>query len=232
MMIKKFIYASFLAVFLCSCEAGTDVTPPEEELNMAPSVPELVHPANNQLCIDNELNFQWTASTDSNGNPISYEIEVSKDNQFSEIAFTASIDVTSQAFTLEKNTAYYWRVRASDNQNLSSAYSGTFNLYTEGTAETNHLPFAPEIIAPTLQSSENAGVTTLEWTGSDTDGDPLVYDVYFGTENPPTTLASENQSQTTFDVTTVAVTDYFWKVVVKDDNGGQTVGQVWNFITN
>lgn len=83
-----------------------------------------------------------------------------------------------------------------------------------------------------MNATENEGTTTLEWTGSDTDGDPLVFDIYFGTDNPPETLISENQNVTSINVTTVAATDYFWKVVVKDDKGGQTIGQIWNFRTN
>ena len=69
-------------------------------------------------------------------------------------------------------------------------------------------------------------------TYSDTDGDALTFDVYFGTDNPPTTMVSENQSEITFDVNTVTTTTYYWKIVVKDDKGGQTNGQVWSFYTN
>jgi hypothetical protein len=32
-----------------------------------------------------------------------------------------------------------------------------------------------------------------------------------------------------FDVTLTSSTEYFWQAVVKDNNGGEAIGQIWNF---
>ena len=74
---------------------------------------------------------------------------------------------------------------------------------------------------------------TLEWNASDVDtSDALTFDVYFGTANPPTEKIGNNQTEKTLDVDLVSSTDYFWKVVVKDNYGGEAVGQIWNFKTD
>jgi len=231
MMLRKLIYTGILSVFITSC-GGSDDLPPEEELNQLPTIPELLFPTDNLLCIDNVIDFQWGVATDPNGDAITYQIEVSKDRQFSTIAHTASINGTSQTFTLEKGLAYYWRVKAYDAQSTESLYTPPFGFYTESEALINHLPFSPILINPALDTTLQANIVNLEWDASDVDGDPLTYDVYFGTENPPNELISKNQSETTFQVNTVSNTDYFWKVNVKDDDDGQTLGQVWKFSTN
>ena len=61
---------------------------------------------------------------------------------------------------------------------------------------------------------------------------PLTYDVYFGTAKQPTVIISTNQSASTLSKAVTASTTYYWKVVVKDNKGGQTNEQVWNFVTD
>jgi hypothetical protein len=60
----------------------------------------------------------------------------------------------------------------------------------------------------------------------------FTYDVYFGTTNPPTTKVSDNTSSKSYTITLEAAKEYFWQVVIKDNNGGETIGQVWKFKTN
>jgi hypothetical protein len=230
---KQFLKFIVITLFISGCSGGSDEdnsTPPNPE-NIAPTTPILVYPTNNLLCVNNVLEFQWNASTDIDGDAITYKIEIAKSNQFSQIAFSSNLSTTKNAFTLEKGIAYYWRVQAIDSKNKSSNYSSIFNLYTEGIGVSNHLPFAPELIKPEFNSIKSAGDVTLEWLGSDTDNDPLTFDVYFGTNNPPT-IVSQNQNTKSFKVSTIASTTYYWKVVVKDGKGGETIGQIWKFNTN
>ena len=78
------------------------------------------------------LDFQWEAVTDPDGDAVSYTLEISKDNQFSTIDKKLTSSATTNTVTLEKNVAYYWRVKATDNKNMSSDYSPVFQFYTEG----------------------------------------------------------------------------------------------------
>ena len=231
---RKILLSVVLGSIFFGCsgggDSGDDFTP-EPVVNKAPTKPSLVSPSNNQLCADNTLEFTWNPSTDPDGDAVRYKIEVSEDNQFSSVAKTATVSGTGTTFTLDKGVAYYWRVEAIDSKNESSGFSSVFSLYTEGEGEANHLPFAPELIGPELGATVASGTTVLEWSGSDTDGDTLSYDIYFDENNPPTTLVSENQSGQTLEVSTSENKDYYWKVVVDDGNGGETVGQVWEFKT-
>ncbi|MDT8413543.1 MAG: SusE domain-containing protein [Vicingaceae bacterium] len=229
---KNFIYIAALSISLWSCGGGDEPTP-APVVNTAPTVPTLTYPTDKLLCIDNVLNFQWNASTDAEGGVISYEIQVAKDNLFTQIAHTQTSTTTSKSITLEKGVAYYWRIKATDNKSVASNYSATFSFYTEGVGITNHLPFSPELVAPELNSLVQTPTANLQWTASDVDtSDTLTYDVYFGTVKDNLPIVSPNQSAKTYSAAITASKTYYWKVVVKDGNGGQTIGQVWSFTTD
>jgi len=232
---RKLLYIAVLSISLWSCGGGGGDEPtPPPVVNTAPTVPTLTAPANNSLCTDNVLNFQWNASTDSQSDAITYQIEVSKNTQFSPLAHNISSTTTSKSITLEKGISYYWRVKATDSKSAASNYSATFNLYTEGVGITNHLPFSPVLVSPALNSVQSAATINLQWTASDVDtSDTLTYDVYFGTDKDNLSIVSPtNQSANSLSRTVAASTKYYWKVTVKDNNGGQTVGQVWSFTTD
>lgn len=231
---KNYIYIAAISFSLWSCGGGGGDEPtPPPVVNTAPTVPTLAYPTNNLLCIDNVLNFQWNASTDAEGGVITYQIEVSKNTQFSPLSHNVSSTTASKSITLEKGIAYYWRVKATDSKSAASNYSTTFSFYTEGVGITNHLPFSPALVSPALNSAQTTATVNLQWTASDVDtNDTLTYDVYFGTANPPTDVVSANQSAATLTQNVSTSKTYFWKVVVKDGKGGQTVGQVWSFTTD
>ncbi|WP_374506732.1 hypothetical protein [Flavobacterium sp.] len=225
-----------ISLLFISCGGGGSdgPTPTPEPANTAPTVPTLVAPTNALLCINNVVNFEWGTSTDAENNPITYQIQIATDNQFVQIVSTADVSSRTQTFTLDKGKAYYWRVKAIDSKNASSAYSGTYSFYTEGIGVTNHLPFLPEIIQPETNTTITGTIATLKWFAFDADvADILTYDVYLGTVNPPTVKVAENSTSSIFEATSLqAATQYYWRIVVKDNKGGETRGQVWNFRTN
>jgi hypothetical protein len=231
---KNLLHIAILSIVLVSCGGGGGTPTPEPTPeNKVPTIPNLESPADNLLCIDNSVNFKWTASTDPNGDSITYQIQVAKDNLFTQIAHTLTGTALTKTISLEKGISYYWRVKATDSKNGSSEYSTIYKFYTEGEGLTNHLPFSPTLVAPALNSVVQTTTATLEWTGSDSDtNDTLTYDVYFGTVNPPIEIVSSNQTTTTYSVTVDPSTNYFWKIDIKDNHGGQTDGQIWNFKTD
>lgn len=230
---KKIIYITFISSLFFSCGGGGN-EPIGEPQNTAPTIPSLVAPTNSKLCINNSVTFEWAASTDAEKNPIVYQIQIAADNLFTQIVKTLDGTALSQTVDLEKGKAYYWRVKATDSKNASSNYSSTYSFYTEGVALSNHVPFSPQLVRPGLNSIITSTTATLEWTASDADAtDVLSYDIYFGIDNPPTSKLGSGISTTSFNVTSLLPTkNYFWKVVVKDNKGGETSGQVWNFKTN
>lgn len=232
---KKILYLVIvLGVILSSCGgSGGDDYPTPEPVNTKPSDPLNLKPINNLLCIDNFVTFEWSASIDSEGDVIKYQLQIATDNQFSQnIQTKDNLSSASTQISLEKGVAYYWRVKAIDSKNASSDYSKTFQFYTKGDGELNYVPFLPGIVAPTLNGIVQTNTVKLEWTASDIDGDSLKYDVYLGTESPPTTKVANNINEPNVTVDLASSTNYYWKVVVKDNKGGSAIGQVWNFKTD
>lgn len=221
-----------MSFLLFSC--GSDDAPTQETKNTAPSVPALLSPANATLCISNVVNLEWGTSTDAENNSVIYQLQIATDNQFTQIVKTAEGAAIGQTVTLNKGTAYYWRVKATDNKNASSNYSATYSFYTEATAVANHLPFLPQLLQPEINSFVNSATVNLKWSATDVDtNDILTYDVYLGTANPPLTKVGNNLTTTSLAQNSLqAATNYYWRVVVKDNKGGETVGQIWQFKTN
>ena len=231
---KKYLYLIVVVSSLVACGgSGDDPAPIPVVENKIPSIPVLVAPVNNLLCSDNTVSFNWDSSLDLDGDAIKYTIQIAKDNQFSQIVHDNNIPETAITFTLDKGKAYYWRVKATDSKSLSSSYSTVFNFYTEGEGEKNHLPFSPELVKPELNSVVQTTTATLEWSASDVDtGDTLTFDVFFGTTNLPVTKIGNNQTAKKLDVNIEPSKSYYWKVLVKDGKGGETIGQIWNFKTD
>ncbi|TGV00972.1 fibronectin type III domain-containing protein [Flavivirga rizhaonensis] len=232
--INNTVLTIILSTLMFSCGGGSDDSTEDPGNNTPPTIPSLSEPVNNLLCTDNNLTFKWNASSDPDGDPISYTLEVATDNGFTQIVHSFNnLSSTSKSILLDEGLAHYWRVKAKDNNGDSSSYSNTFQLYTEGEGEINYLPFSPVLVGPDIDATLSDLNTSLSWTGSHiTTGAVLTYDVYLDTSNPPTTEVANSISETTYSTTLNASTVYYWKVVVKDDNGGVTHGQVWSFKTN
>lgn len=230
---KKLLYTAILSIALTACGGGGGDNPePTPTVNTNPTTPVLTYPTNNLLCIDNTVDFVWNASSDEDGDTITYEIQVATDIAFTAIEHTLTSTSTTKTIALDKGISYYWRVKATDSQNGSSEYSSINQFYTEGIGTSNYLPFAPTLISPTLNSVIQESTVSLNWSASDVDNDALSFDVYLDTVTPPTTIISSNQTTTNYTATLNSSTNYYWKIVVKDGNSGETNGQIWSFITD
>jgi hypothetical protein len=226
---KKFICLTIISFLFVSCSSGGD----DENQNEIPGVPKIVSPANNKLCIDNYVAFEWEYLKNPNDDIIIYHIEIAKDDQFNQIAETLETESNYTEVSLDLNTAYYWRIKTVNSEGVSSKYSKTYKFYTEGETAVNHLPFSPELISPEINTTLSTTTASLKWNAADADGsDALSYDIYFGTVNPPVTKINENHTVKTADVTLQPGKEYFWRVVVKDNKGGETMGQIWKFRSN
>ena len=232
-MKKTYVYLVVILGLMVSC-GGSDNDPVEETPdNRPPSTPTQVYPLNNTLCINNSVEFQWSKSEDLDNDFLKYKVEVSDNIGFTSIVQTKTVSTISTTITLEKGKAFYWRVKAIDSKNAESDFSTPSQFLTEGEGVTNHLPFSPDLIVPTANEVIDGTSASLSWSASDADNDALTFDVYLDTVNPPLAKVSENQTETTYSASNLSVaTTYYFKVVVKDDKGGQTIGQVWSFSVN
>jgi len=229
---KKILYILAFSVICASCSSGSnDDGGGGQKQDSTPSVPVLVFPSQDQLCIDNSINFTWNASTNEDGSSVIYTFEVATDNQFSNIVVSEVQTALSKIVTLDKGVAYYWRVKGKSTKNIESGYSPTSQFYTEEIPNINNLPFSPANTAPFIgQTFDGVSSIDLQWTASDVDQDPLKFDVYFGKDKNALVLVSENTESNTYQVTPdAAQTTYYWKIIVKDNKSGEAIGPLWHF---
>ena len=209
-----------------SCSSGGD----EGDAQTPPTIPSLVYPTNNLVCINNTVEFTWNASSDAQNDAITYQLDVATDNAFTKNVITSTTTLLSKSLSLEKGKFYYWRVKAIDSKNKSDKYTAVYTFFTESQGIVNHLPFIPEVKTPVLHSNVSGSSATLSWTAVDADNDDLSYDVYLGTSNLPTQKVASDLSTASYTVSSLTTgTKYYWKIVVKDGKGGTTIGPVWDF---
>jgi PKD repeat protein len=116
--------------------------------------------------------------------------------------------------------------RATDPAGLWDDDSAVFVVTRGDTA-----PNAPGSPIPADGASAAAISSNLRWSGGDPDGDPVLFDVYFGTSTAPS-IVSHNQSSLSYDPGTLrSSTTYYWKIVAWDDTGRTTAGLLWHFTT-
>jgi hypothetical protein len=101
-------------------------------------------------------------------------------------------------------------------------------------APPNQPPNKPSSPSPSNDATGVSPTTDLSWSCSDPDsGDTLTYDVYFEKDDStPDEKVSEGQSGTSYDPGSLSTTtDYYWKIVVYDNHGHSTTGDIWEFQT-
>ena len=98
-------------------------------------------------------------------------------------------------------------------------------------ASSGNPPYVPRTPAPKDGATNVSPEPTLSWTGGDAEGDPVTYDVYLDTVNPPTTLVCNDVPTASCTPGTLALgTTYYWRVVASDGTATST-GPVWRFTT-
>lgn len=95
----------------------------------------------------------------------------------------------------------------------------------------NNAPDVPSNPTPSDSSTNVTFNPTLTWTCTDPDGDPLVYDVHFGTSPIPPLVSSDLAGSEYSPLGLLETTTYYWKIDAKDSGGLITEGPVWSFIT-
>jgi hypothetical protein len=96
---------------------------------------------------------------------------------------------------------------------------------------TNNPPNPPSNPNPASSATGVDVNAELSWSCTDPDGNPLTYDVYFGT-NPNPSLASSYQTGNTYKPATMSyLTPYYWRIVAWDNLGESRSSPIWSFTT-
>ncbi|MGD8393992.1 MAG: hypothetical protein PVF43_00805, partial [Candidatus Eiseniibacteriota bacterium] len=135
-----------------------------------------------EVALDEDLG--WAAAVDADGDTVTYRVLLDLVSPpVTELGTTAL--TTIDAGTLEELTTYSWRVVAEDG--FGGFSPGPIWRFT--TAERpNRAPEAASAPGPPDHASDVGLDVVLTWTGSDPDGDDLIYDVHLGTGDPPPLL--------------------------------------------
>lgn len=119
-------------------------------------------------------------------------------------------------------TYHIWADDTSDNANVSIDYN--FEVI-------NQPPYIPSSPDPEDGETDVSIDADLSWIGGDPELDPLTFDVYFGTSNPPPKVVS-NQSANIYSPGTLEYnTMYYWQIVAWDIYDAFTDGPIWSFTT-
>lgn len=219
-------------LFLFICFSLLCVQCSKKPGNQAPSVASLIYPSENLLCIDNEITFNWSTAIDPENDEVEYNIIIAKDRALTNIIENRTISETQVTISLEKQTAYYWKVDALDINNNQGTESEVFAFYTQGEGVSNYVPFTSVLLSPENNGQVNAGSVNLTWDAADPNAnDILTYEVFFG-ENSTLTLQDDSLTAKSFSVSVESSKTYSWKVNVVDQNGAKSIGQTWTFTVN
>jgi hypothetical protein len=124
-------------------------------------------------------------------------------------------------------------------EDCSDSYKIKFEMELKSFEYTyNRAPYTPENPLPNDNAKDVDVETDLFWDGGDPDSDDTVtYDIYFGkTQNLQkigsiSRVATERRITYNLNEKLDYNTDYYWKIVAKDDKGHKSVGPLWCFTT-
>jgi outer membrane protein assembly factor BamB/outer membrane lipoprotein-sorting protein len=199
--------------------------------NQPPNTPSNPTPNNHATNVDINVDLSWTCNDPDPGDTVTYDVYFEANDSTPDILVSNNQSSTNyDPGTMNYNTHYYWQIIAWDNHGASA--TGPIWDFTTS-SEPNDPPDPPSNPTPMDDATDVDLETDLSWTCSDPDGDDLVYDVYFEADNPnPDELVSDDQTETMFDPGTMSYdTDYYWKIVAKDEHSASTTGPVWHFTT-
>ncbi len=186
--------------------------------------PVLVSPDDQEEQLPFPVTLKWHEYEDAGH----YDVQISETPDFNSIIGEAGHqDTTYTSGTLKDTTAYYWRVRATvDEQKTAWSEPRTF---TTG-YETPPITDAPELSEPGDQSGDVELPVALSWQPYE---DADHYDIEVS-RSPQfdTTRAIRHHESTSYEVADLSdSTTYFWRVRATVDEQKSTWSEVWSFET-
>jgi uncharacterized protein (TIGR02145 family) len=123
-------------------------------------------------------------------------------------------------------------IQKKDNSVIQYKLTGVDSVtFTTCKTIPNNAPDKPQIVFPLNGSTDQPKASTLSWTCTDPEKDPLTYDIYFGTSTPPQLLKSFSGIATFNPGNLYYKATYYWKIVARDNHHNITEGDIWSFTT-
>ncbi len=202
----------------------------ENDSNRPPYTPSQPSPQDGATGQDTGVVLTWTGGDPDSGDVVRYDIYFGSSSP-PMLVRSGHGSTTYDPGNLGFLTRYYWRVVARDKAG-DSAVGPVWSFTTRAVTDTNRPPLTPSNPTPESGATSQSIRTILSWTCSDPDsGDTVRYDVYFGSTSSPSRV-SQNQIGTTYTPGTLAYeTDYYWRVVARDNHAAEKGGPLWRFRT-
>jgi len=195
-------------------------------INAPPYPPSNPDPYDGEIDVDLNPVLYWECE-DPDGDPLSFDIY---------FGTTPNPPLVEQDYPymfyepgiLNPSTTYYWKVVARDTNGAVSEGP----LWSFTTRSTwNNPPDQPSNPNPSDGETNVSIHPILSWSCSDPDGDPLTYDIYFGTSSDPPLVESNHVGRSYEPGDLEYDTTYYWRIVARDSKGAESIGPVWSFTT-
>ena len=165
-----------------------------------------------------DLYVQWVPSDDTSPTNITMSWSIIDDNceYYSILMYNDDIIVSDMI----KNNSYSFTIQPLTPEK--------FQIICNRNNTPPNIPYDP---VPEHNSTNIDINNDVYWTGSDPDNDTVTYDVFFGKNNPPVQVVS-NQSKNFFNPGKMDYnTTYYWKIRVWDDKNTFNMSPIWKFTT-
>ncbi|MBU0497639.1 MAG: hypothetical protein KKC68_07540 [Candidatus Thermoplasmatota archaeon] len=195
--------------------------------NQPPNVPSSPQPSNGATNVVLNADLSWSGGDPEWFDTVTYDVYFEAGDSTPDVL--VSDDQTATTYdpgTLALDTVYYWKIVATDNH--GAVTSGPIWSFT---TRGDNPPYVPSNPSPTNGATGAYTNSLLGWTGGDPDGDPVTYDVYFGTSTPPSKVAANHTGESYNPGTLAFDTTYYWKIVAWDSFDNRVDGPIWSFST-
>ncbi|WP_242082405.1 right-handed parallel beta-helix repeat-containing protein [Aestuariivivens sediminis] len=231
-------YYKALTVFLAlliitSCSEDDEFKAPT--YTSTPGQATLSLPLNNQECEIGEViddlatvTFNWNASEATENYNLTITNLVTLD-----VTLNVGLKTNATVVRLIRGYPYSWKV-TSRNSGGTTTDSEMWKFYLAGDGESNNVPFPATLLSP-LSGEIVApvdGKVTLEWEGSDSDGDAITFTVFAdtvdGNQTPPAEW--QNITEQSVEILVEPNTVYFWHIETSDGSN-TSISQTYTFKT-
>lgn len=227
-MRRLIIFSLFIVILGCGGDSA-DIEPTVVD----PTQATLVFPNQNSECLsgvilDDEksiITFEWVSGEHTDY----YDLKLKNLITGSEISYRVAAS-NEISITVERGVPYSWFVISISDSSSVRVQSETWKFYNARQGESSYAPFPAEMLSPSNGTSINASDNiTLDWNGSDVDGDIESYELYFGENNPPKIYETNIQEDILNNITVVSGKTYYWKVHTIDSQGNSSISDVSKF---